>query len=330
MTRPYKKDAAGQELHRSVLLDSAVDYLVNDPAGRYVDGTFGRGGHSRLVLAQLGEAGRLLGIDKDPQAIDVAEQLAAADSRFSAFHGSFAELSQALAEQGWGAVNGVLLDLGVSSPQLDDASRGFSFMRDGPLDMRMNPQQPPSAAQWLGYADEKDIADVLWRYGEERFSRRIARSIVARRQEQPLTTTRELAELASAAVPKKEKHKHPATRTFQAVRIFINRELEDLEAGLQAAADCLAPGGRLVTISFHSLEDRIVKRFMRDLARGPQVHRSIPVTADQLVSPFQLIGKAMKADAHEISNNVRARSAVMRVLERRTDAEQGGASPWVQ
>ncbi|OEY66690.1 16S rRNA (cytosine(1402)-N(4))-methyltransferase RsmH [Marinobacter sp. X15-166B] len=323
MTGSRNDHPAGQALHRSVLLDSAVDYLVNDSAGCYVDGTFGRGGHSRLILARLTDSGRLLGIDKDPQAIGFGEQLAAADPRFAIHHGSFAQLDQAMGAQHWNAVNGVLLDLGVSSPQLDDAARGFSFMRDGPLDMRMNPQQSPSAAEWLAYAEEKDIADVLWRYGEERFSRRIARSIVTRRQDLPLTTTRELAELVSAAVPKKDKHKHPATRTFQAIRIFINRELEDLETGLETAVDRLLPGGRLVVISFHSLEDRIVKRFMRDLARGPQVHRSIPVTAEQTESPFRLVGKAMKASAHEIRDNVRARSAVMRVLERRAGSGQG-------
>jgi len=212
-----------------------------------------------------------------------------------------------------------LMDLGVSSPQLDDASRGFSFMRDGPLDMRMNPQQEPSAAQWLAEADEREIADVIWRYGEERFSRRIARLVVERRQEQPIETTRQLAELVAEAVPKKEKHKHPATRAFQAIRIFINRELEDLEAGLAAAVDRLAPGGRLVVISFHSLEDRLVKRFMRDLARGPKLPKGIPVTAEQEESGFQLIGKASKANEQEITENVRARSAVMRVLERKAN-----------
>ena len=189
-------------------------------------------------------------------------------------------------------------------------------MRDGPLDMRMNPQQSPSAAEWLAQADERDIANVIWRYGEERFSRRIARFIVSRRQEEAIETTRQLAELVAEAVPKKDKHKHPATRTFQAIRIFINRELEDLEVGLQAAVDRLAPGGRLVVISFHSLEDRVVKRFMRDLARGPQLPRGIPVTADQEASGFRLIGKAAKAGADEVRDNVRARSAVMRVLER--------------
>ncbi|MCK5886431.1 MAG: 16S rRNA (cytosine(1402)-N(4))-methyltransferase RsmH, partial [Alcanivorax sp.] len=238
--------------HRSVLLDAAVDYLVTDENGRFVDATFGRGGHSRLILGKLGQDGQLLGIDKDPEAIAVARELASGDSRFQWYHGSFAELDLALERQGWSQVDGVLMDLGVSSPQLDDASRGFSFMRDGPLDMRMNPQQEPSAAQWLAEADEREIADVIWRYGEERFSRRIARLVVERRQEQPIETTRQLAELVAEAVPKKEKHKHPATRAFQAIRIFINRELEDLEAGLAAAVDRLAPGGRLVVISFHS------------------------------------------------------------------------------
>lgn len=310
-----QKPEAGYS-HRSVLLDSAVDFLVNDPEGAYVDATFGRGGHSRLILGRLAEHGHLLGIDKDPEAIRVAEQLASEDARFSKFHGSFADLGLALEHQQWPTVNGVLMDLGVSSPQLDDAARGFSFMRDGPLDMRMNPQQSPSAAEWLAEADEKDIADVIYRYGEERFSRRIARLIVARREEEAIETTRQLAELVSEAVPKKEKHKHPATRTFQAIRIFINRELEDLEVGLQAAVDRLAPGGRLVVISFHSLEDRVVKRFMRDLARGPQLPKGIPVTAEQEASAFRLVGKAAKASADEVDENVRARSAVMRVLER--------------
>ncbi|WP_431474744.1 16S rRNA (cytosine(1402)-N(4))-methyltransferase RsmH [Marinobacter sp. KM021] len=305
--------------HRSVLLDEAVDYLINDSAGRYVDATFGRGGHSRLILGQLDAQGSLLGIDKDPEAIQVAKELAAEDGRFSWYHGSFSELSQALDSQQWPAVQGVLMDLGVSSPQLDDAARGFSFMRNGPLDMRMNPQEGQSAAQWLATADERDIADVIWRYGEERFSRRIARLVIARRQEEAIETTRQLAELVAEAVPKKEKHKHPATRTFQAIRIFINRELEDLEVGLAAAVERLAPGGRLVVISFHSLEDRLVKRFMRDLARGPKIPKGVPVTADQERSEFCLVGKASKANEQEITENVRARSAVMRVLERRTN-----------
>jgi 16S rRNA (cytosine1402-N4)-methyltransferase len=320
------QESAGQYRHRSVLLDSAVDLLVNDPEGVYIDGTFGRGGHSRLILGKLGQSGKLLGIDKDPDAIQVARDLAADDARFQPFHGSFAELSAAAEAQGWMKVNGVLLDLGVSSPQLDDAARGFSFMRDGPLDMRMDPGQAPSAAQWLAEADEKDIAYVIWRYGEERFSRRIARLVVERRKEAPLETTHQLASLVSEAVPKKEKHKHPATRTFQAIRIFINRELEDLEAGLNAAVEKLMPGGRLVVISFHSLEDRLVKRFMRDLARGPRLPKGVPVTAEQEASVFRLIGKANKADTGEVSDNVRARSAVMRVLERIPEQHRLGSA----
>lgn len=327
MTTDRRPETGAGFSHRSVLLGSAVDYLVGDPAGKYVDGTFGRGGHSRLILGRLGDSGRLLGIDKDPEAIRTAQEMAADDSRFDYFHGSFAELDAAVSGAGWESVNGVLMDLGVSSPQLDDASRGFSFMREGPLDMRMNPLQSPSAAEWLATADERDIADVIFRYGEERFSRRIARRVVERRQEAPIETTLQLAALVSEAVPKKEKHKHPATRTFQAIRIFINRELEDLELGLKAAVDQLAPGGRLVVISFHSLEDRLVKRFMRDLARGPRLPKGIPVTADQEAADFRLIGKPGKASAGEVSENVRARSAVMRVLERldKTQTNQGSA-----
>jgi 16S rRNA (cytosine1402-N4)-methyltransferase len=327
MTAERREGPAEQYRHRSVLLDAAVDFLVTDPGGRYVDGTFGRGGHSRLILERLGEEGALLGIDKDPRAIESAKRLSEEDGRFGVFHGSFAGLDQAIDQQGWSAVHGILLDLGVSSPQLDDAARGFSFMRNGPLDMRMNPEQPPSAAQWLAEADEQDIANVIFRYGEERFSRRIARQVVERRKDKPLETTHELAELVAAAVPKKEKHKHPATRTFQAIRIFINRELEDLEAGLEVAVDRLLPGGRLVVISFHSLEDRLVKRFMRDLARGPRLPKGVPVTAEQEESGFRLVGKAMKADAREVDDNVRARSAVMRVLERvdKQNTSQGSA-----
>jgi len=319
MTAETEQQGSNTFKHRSVLLDAAVDYLISDDSGRYVDATFGRGGHSRLILSQLAADGQLLGIDKDPQAIETARELAGTDQRFSWYHGSFAGLNQALEQQSWPQVNGVLMDLGVSSPQLDDASRGFSFMREGPLDMRMNPEQAPSAAQWLATADEKDIANVIFHYGEERFSRRIARLVVERRQEEPIETTRQLASLVAEAVPKKEKHKHPATRTFQAIRIFINRELEDLESGLKAAVQRLAPGGRLVVISFHSLEDRLVKRFMRDLARGPKIPKGVPVTADQEESGYRLIGKASKASEQEIDENVRARSAVMRVLERKTD-----------
>ncbi|PVY78818.1 16S rRNA (cytosine1402-N4)-methyltransferase [Tamilnaduibacter salinus] len=303
--------------HASVLLDQAVADLVTRSDGLYVDGTFGRGGHSRLILERLSPEGRLIGIDKDPEAIRVGTALASEDRRFRICHGSFAELAALLGDSDESGVDGVLLDLGVSSPQLDDPNRGFSFMHDGPLDMRMNPQRSPSAAEWLNSAGEKEIADVLWQLGEERFSRRIARAVVAQRQEAPLATTRELAELVAKAVPKKEKHKHPATRTFQAVRVFINRELDDLDAGLEAAAEVLRPGGRLVVISFHSLEDRRVKRFMRDRVRGPQLPRGLPVTADQTETPFRLVGKAARPGEAEVADNARARSAVMRVMERK-------------
>ncbi len=320
---------AGQGLHRSVLLDQAVELLLTDSNGCYLDGTFGRGGHSRLILERLGEDGRLLGIDKDPEAVRFGEALAAEDGRFVVSHGSFADMELAAATQGWdaGQVRGVLLDLGVSSPQLDDPARGFSFMSDGPLDMRMDPTRSPSAAEWLNSAPEQEIADVIWRFGEERFSRRIARSVIRQRAEEPLETTRQFAELVRQAVPKKEKHKHPATRTFQAVRIFINRELSDLEAGLDQAMRLLAPGGRLVVISFHSLEDRIVKRFMRDLARGPQLPRGLPVKAVDVEPPFRLVSKALKASEPEIQENVRARSAVMRVLERRDETKTMQGDP---
>jgi 16S rRNA (cytosine1402-N4)-methyltransferase len=309
--------------HHAVLLSAAVDALITAPEGRYFDGTFGRGGHSRHILKALSDSGQLIGIDKDPAAIAVGEALAKADGRFRIQHGSFARLEQFVRELGWQDATGVLLDLGVSSPQLDDAERGFSFMRNGPLDMRMDPGQSPSAAEWLNTAPEQEIANVIFRYGEERFSRRIARAIVARRVDEPLQTTWDLAQLVSSAVPRKEKHKHPATRTFQAVRVFINRELEDLETGLEVAARLLARGGRLVVISFHSLEDRIVKRFMRDLARGPQLPRGLPVTAEQQKTDFRLVGKAVKADDSEINENVRSRSAVMRVLERCEDEREG-------
>lgn len=316
MSRGQDTDRGATLVHRPVLLDESVDALVGAPGGRYIDGTFGRGGHSRRILQRLNEQGRLLAFDKDPEAIRVAQTLAEEDARFTWYHGSFAEAAQAMAQLGWETVDGVLLDLGVSSPQLDDPSRGFSFLRDGPLDMRMDPRQSPSAAEWLASADEQEIADVIWRYGEERFSRRIARLLVQRRQEAPLCSTRQLADLVSEAVPRKERNKHPATRTFQAIRIFINRELEDLETCLRDCAERLAPGGRLVVISFHSLEDRLVKRFMRERVQGPRLPRGVPVTAAQEQTEFRLPGKARRAGDSELDENIRARSAVMRVLER--------------
>lgn len=304
--------------HVTVLLNEAVEALVTCPDGRYIDGTFGRGGHSRLILKQLSAAGHLLGIDKDPRAIATGEALAAQEPRFQIAHRSFAEIETLTAEQGWsGQVDGILLDLGVSSPQLDDPERGFSFMHDGPLDMRMDTSQGMSAADWIARAPEKEIADVLFRFGEERHSRRIARAIVAARQDTPITRTLQLAEIVKAANPSWEKHKHPATRSFQGIRIHINRELADLEDVLDRAVRQLRPGGRLVIISFHSLEDRMVKRFIRDAARGDtHLPPGIPLTEDQIERRLKPIGKAIKPSAEEIEVNVRSRSAVMRVAEK--------------
>ncbi len=285
--------------------------------GVYVDGTFGRGGHTASILQKLGANGRVIGIDKDPQAIETAEQRFADDARFSIFHGSFAELADAAAQAGvTGKVDGILLDLGVSSPQLDDASRGFSFLRDGPLDMRMDTTRGQSAAQWLATAEARDIIYVLKTYGEERFAKRIATAIVNTRDEEPLETTGQLAKLISEAVPVKEKDKHPATRSFQAIRIFINGELEDLERCLDQVIDVMAPGGRLAVISFHSLEDRIVKRFIRDKSRGDDFPPDLPVTVDMLKPKLRKIGKAIRASKQEVDENPRARSAVLRVAEK--------------
>ncbi len=303
--------------HRPVLLDEAIQGLAIKPNGIYVDGTFGRGGHSAAMLQQLNEQGRLIAIDQDPQAIEVARHRFADESRFEIVHGNFEAIKQIIEARGLlHRIDGVLLDLGVSSPQLDDASRGFSFLKPGPLDMRMNPETGQSAAEWLAEVEEQTLVDVLKRYGEERFARRIARAIVTTRTQQPITDTLQLAELISAAVPRKEKHKHPATRSFQAIRIYINRELDVLEHALQGAVDVLAPGGRLAVISFHSLEDRIAKRFMRDISRPPQLPKDIPLLASDIEVPYRLVGKAIKPGEQEIENNPRARSSVLRILER--------------
>ena len=254
--------------HTSVLLDEAVNGLNIRQDGIYIDGTFGRGGHSRLILSQLGPEGRLLAIDRDPQAIEAARAID--DPRFSIIHGPFSELAEYARERDLlGKIDGILLDLGVSSPQLDDAERGFSFMRDGPLDMRMDPTRGQSAAEWLLSAEEADIAWVIKTFGEEKFGKRIARAIIERNREQPMTRTKELATVVAAAMPVKDKFKHPATRTFQAIRIWINSELDEIEKALKGSIETLATGGRLSIISFHSLEDRIVKRFMRENTRGP-------------------------------------------------------------
>jgi 16S rRNA (cytosine1402-N4)-methyltransferase len=281
--------------------------------GRYLDGTFGRGGHAGGVLEQLGPGGRLLVMDKDPEAIAEAERKFGKDARVSIHRGSFADLGAwDLAREG---LDGVLFDLGVSSPQLDVAERGFSFAKDGPLDMRMDPESGESAAQWLARADEREIADVLFTYGEERQSRRIARAIVARRATQPLERTAQLADLISSVMPRGDSKIHPATRSFQGIRIFINRELADLEAGLAAAHACLKPGGRLAVISFHSLEDRIVKQFIARHAKAPPTNRRMPVVAE-FVPTLRAISDATKADAAELAANPRARSAVLRVAEK--------------
>lgn len=303
--------------HITVLLNEAVTQLVTDPAGVFVDGTFGRGGHSRLVLSQLNEQGRLIGIDKDPEAIAVGRELMKDDRRFEIEQGSFAELSKWIDQRGLrGQVDGVLLDLGVSSPQLDDPERGFSFSNEGPLDMRMNPGVGQSAAEWVASASERDIADVLFTYGEEKFGRRMARAIVEARQKSPITTTKQLADIVAAANPRWEKGKHPATRAFQAIRIEVNRELDDLIDCLDEALEVLKVGGRLVVISFHSLEDRIVKRFIRRHVKGEDMPKDLPVTQDMLNQRLKALGKPVKAGLDEVEANYRSRSAVMRIAEK--------------
>ncbi|MEN8179043.1 MAG: 16S rRNA (cytosine(1402)-N(4))-methyltransferase RsmH [Pseudomonadota bacterium] len=303
--------------HRPVLLERSVEALSVKPEGIYIDGTFGRGGHSRLILERLNELGRLIAIDKDPQAVAFAQKQFAGDARFMIVRESFDMLAAVTEQAGvMGRVDGVLLDLGVSSPQLDQAQRGFSFQQDGPLDMRMDPDMGLSAAEWLARAEVNDIADVLKRYGEERHARRIARAIVDVRRERPIRTTRELAEIVTRANPSWEKDKHPATRSFQAIRIYINRELEALQSCLEQTLDVLASGGRLAVISFHSLEDRLVKRFMRDQAKGDRFPPGVPVTQSELQPKFRLVGKAIRADEQEVAANPRARSAVLRVAER--------------
>jgi len=303
-------------MHQTVLLREAVDALVTSPAGFYVDGTFGRGGHSRYLLDCLDPDGRVLGVDKDPAAQLAAEKLAEVEPRFAFFHGSFAELPEQLRRMGIAAVDGILLDLGVSSPQLDDGERGFSFLQDGPLDMRMDTTRGETAAEWLSRAGVDEIARVLKEYGEERFSRRIAAAIVAARTERAIASTGRLARVVSEANPQWEKHKHPATRAFQAIRIKVNRELDDLQELLAAALDMLRVGGRLVVISFHSLEDRLVKRYMRDMARGDQFPIGVPVRDNALTRRMRLVGKAVRAGADEVAGNVRSRSAIMRVAEK--------------
>ncbi|ALP43051.1 16S rRNA (cytosine(1402)-N(4))-methyltransferase RsmH [Aeromonas schubertii] len=303
--------------HITVLLDEAVEGLAIKPDGIYVDGTFGRGGHSRLILQQLGPDGRLIAIDRDPQAI--AEASTIDDPRFEIVHGPFSGVAGYIAERGLtGKIDGFLMDLGVSSPQLDDADRGFSFMKDGPLDMRMDPTSGQSAAEWLAHADIDDIAWVLKTFGEERFAKKIARAIVHDRDETPFTRTRQLAEMIARVNPSKEKGKHAATRSFQAIRIYINSELDEIECALNASLSILKPGGRLSVISFHSLEDRLVKHFIRKHEKGPEIPRGLPLTEAQLKGDRKLrgVGKALKPSDDEVNQNSRSRSSVLRVAER--------------
>ena len=305
--------------HVTVLLDEAVEGLAVRADGCYLDGTFGRGGHSRLILSRLGSGGRLLGFDKDPLAIATGNELAAEDGRFVVVQRSFAELSDELAVRGLlGKVAGILLDLGVSSPQLDDAERGFSFLNDGPLDMRMDPSRGVSAAQWIATASADEIARVFKEYGEERFAKRMANAVVQRRALKPFERTADLAAVLTEANPAWEKGKNPATRAFQGLRIQVNNELGDLERGLDSALEALEVGGRLVVISFHSLEDRIVKQFMRRHAKGEadRLPRDLPVIPKAFEPRLKLIGKPIYASEAELKANPRSRSAIMRIAEK--------------
>ena len=303
--------------HSTVLLREAIDALVVDPDGLYVDGTFGRGGHSAELLSRLSVKGSVIAIDKDLEAIASGDLHFADDDRLSLVHGTFADLSTILEQAGKrGCVSGVLLDLGVSSPQLDQAERGFSFLRDGPLDMRMDTSKGLSAAEWIATADEQEIAKVIKDYGEEKFARRMAAAVVRERDENPIERTIQLAKILAEAHPAWERGKHPATKAFQAIRIFINRELADLEDLLEQVIDSLAIGGRLVVISFHSLEDRRVKRFIRDQHRGIKLPKNLPIPDVDRGVRLIKVGKAITPSVSEIENNVRARSAVMRIAER--------------
>lgn len=302
--------------HQPVLMAEAIQGLAIQPDGIYIDGTFGRGGHSRQILAALNEKGRLFCLDRDPDAIESAYRQFGEDKRVTICHGSFRDMDVTAEKYNiLGKANGILLDLGVSSPQLDNAERGFSFQRSGPLDMRMDPSEGYSAAVWLNVASEHEIAQVIKDYGEERFAKQIARAIVRTREEHPLETTHDLAKLVANQIPTREPGKHPATRTFQAIRLFINQELEALNKGLCASIPCLAPQGRLVVISFHSLEDRIVKRFMRDKVRG-DAPDGLPLREDQINRTFKMIEKRIQPSDREVEHNPRSRSAILRVVEK--------------
>ncbi|EKO3469658.1 16S rRNA (cytosine(1402)-N(4))-methyltransferase RsmH [Vibrio fluvialis] len=309
--------------HISVLLHESIDGLAIKPDGIYIDGTFGRGGHSRTILSQLGPNGRLYSIDRDPQAIAEAQKID--DPRFTIVHGPFSGIAEYAQRYDLvGKVDGVLFDLGVSSPQLDDAERGFSFMKDGPLDMRMDPTSGMPVSDWLAQADLDDITWVIREFGEDKHARRIAKAIVAYREDEenePLARTSQLAKLISDAAPKSFKEKkHPATRAFQAFRIYINSELEEIDTALKGAASILAPQGRLSVISFHSLEDRMVKRFMRKESKGPEVPHGIPLTQEQIralgSADLKTVGKAIKPSEQEVEMNPRSRSSVLRIAEK--------------
>jgi len=307
---------AANELHKPVLLTEVITHLAIQTNGIYFDATFGRGGHTQSILERLGTKGRLLAVDRDQTAKQYAELHFGHDERFVFCFGSFAEIKQiAIANDVLGKVNGILLDLGVSSPQLDDPQRGFSFLHDGPLDMRMDTSKGKTAAEWLAHAKERDIVQVLFEYGEEKFAKRIARAIVTEREIEPIVTTARLASIAAAANPRWEKHKHPATRTFQAIRIWINNELNDLQACLDQTIDVLAVDGRLAVISFHSLEDRIVKRFIRQHSREPAELASLPVSVGHRPK-LKSLGRGIKPQPDEIALNPRARSAILRIAEK--------------
>ena len=310
-----------EQQHKPVLLEEVLEALSIVEDGIYIDCTFGRGGHTRAMLEQLGDQGRLIAIDRDPEAIKVGRALESEDPRFSIEQEAFSALKTIADQKGiTGKVNGILFDLGVSSPQLDDADRGFSFMREGPLDMRMDPDQSISAADWLATATDREMVRVFSEYGEERFSRRIARAIIATRGETPIKTTKQLAELIREVTPDMskpgQKSIHPATRVFQAIRIFINDELGEIKTVLDQALEILAPGGRLAVISFHSLEDRIVKRFMKKAAAGDDYPRELPIPASMMNPTMKIIGKMIKAGKEELAENPRSRSATLRVAEK--------------
>jgi len=301
--------------HKTVLLNEAIEALQIKPDGIYIDCTFGRGGHSRLILQKLNAHGCLIALDKDPAAVAAGQAIT--DRRFTLIHSEFSRLTEVLNVLGVNEVDGVLLDLGVSSPQLDEMQRGFSFRFDAPLDMRMNNSSGETAANWLANVDENLLKEVIRNYGEERFASQIASAIIAARQKAPIVTTRQLSEIIAQTVRTREPGKNPATRTFQAIRIYLNQELEEIARVLPQCVDCLKPGGRIVIISFHSLEDRMVKHFLRDMAQGDQLPRNLPIRAAEIrKGNLRLIGKAIRATSQEILANPRARSAVMRVAER--------------